>query len=84
LLRETNSQEIEATDVLRLPMSEASVKVRTGGPIDDEEDLNHPVWAGVIPINRSFGPPIDSDDNLASQNAPDLSAVFGEHWVNQP
>ncbi len=75
-LRETNDQEIEATDVLALPLDEASVKVRTGDPIDDEEDLDHPVWAGIIPIERVFGPTIDSADNLATQQAPDFSSVF--------
>ncbi|MCG8380559.1 MAG: pyridoxamine 5'-phosphate oxidase family protein [Proteobacteria bacterium] len=81
-LRETNDQEIEATDVLALPMDEASVKVRTGDPIDDEEDLNHPVWAGIIPIERSFGPTIDAADNLDSQKAPDFSSVFANYLTS--
>ena len=75
-LRETNTQEIEATDVLSLPLDETSVKIRGGDPIDDEDDLDHPVWAGVIPIARQFGPTIDAADNLASQPAPDFSGVF--------
>lgn len=79
-LRETNNQEIEATDVLRLPLSEASLKIRRGDPIDDGEDLDHPVWAGLIPVNRQFGPPIDSADNLPDQQPEDYSAVFGEAW----
>lgn len=79
-LRETNDQEIEATDVLALPLDEASVKVRIGDPIDDEEDLNHPVWAGIIPIKRAFGPTIDAADNLDSQTAPDFSSVF-DHYI---
>lgn len=77
LLRETNDQEIEATDVLKLPLNEASVKVRTGDPIDDEADLNHPVWAGIIPVTRTFGPPQDSSDNLVGEVAPDFPDVFG-------
>ena len=79
-LRETNDQEIEATDVLKLPLNEASVKVRTGDPIDDEADLLHPVWAGIIPIKRMFGPVMDSADNLDDETAPDFSDVFGEKW----
>jgi len=36
--------------VLSLPIAEASAKVRTGGPLDDEEDLGWPCWAGVLPL----------------------------------
>lgn len=79
-LRETNSQEIEATDVLKLPLDEASVKIRTGDPIDDEEDMDHPIWAGVIPIQRTFGPCIDSADNLPEQKPADFESVFEGRW----
>jgi hypothetical protein len=79
-LRETNSQEIEATDVLQLDMNEASVKIRTGDPIDDEEDLEHPVWAGVIPVRQVFGPMIPAEDCLASESAPDYSGAFEDRW----
>ena len=79
-LRETNSQEIEATDVLKLPLSEASLKIRRGDPIDDEEDLLHPVWAGLIPVNRQFGPTLDSADNLPEQTPEDYAKVFGDAW----
>ena len=81
LLRETNKQEIEATDVLRLPLTEASLKIRAGDPIDDEEDLGHPIWAGVIPIHRQFGPTVDSKDNLPDQNPDDFSQVFKDAWT---
>ena len=36
--------------MLRLPLDEASAKVRTGGPIDDDEDMDLAVWAGVVPL----------------------------------
>ena len=49
-VRPPNKQELDATLVLALPLSEASAKVRTGPPIDDEEDYELPVWAGVIPL----------------------------------
>lgn len=78
-LRETNNQEIEATDVFRLPLAEASLKVRSGDPVDDEEDLAHPVWAGVIPVRRQFGPARDAEDNLPDQAAEDYSQVFS-NW----
>ncbi len=56
--RPANDAELRATLVLRLPIAEGSVKVRTGGPIDDEDDLDLPVWAGVIPVGLVLGDPI--------------------------
>ena len=50
-VRAPNPQELAATKVLSMPIDEASAKVRTGGPSDDEEDYAMTVWAGVIPIN---------------------------------
>jgi hypothetical protein len=44
-----------------LPLEEVSAKVRTGGPIDDEEDYALPVWAGVVPIRRTLGDPVPDD-----------------------
>ena len=49
-VREPNKQELDATLVLSLALDEASAKVRTGPPIDDEEDYHLPVWAGVLPL----------------------------------
>ncbi len=50
--------ELKATTVLRLPITEASAKIRTGDPVDDDKDytLNH--WAGVIPLSIQSGEPI--------------------------
>ncbi|HKR01322.1 MAG TPA: pyridoxamine 5'-phosphate oxidase family protein [Pyrinomonadaceae bacterium] len=47
--------ELRATMVLALPLHEASAKIRTGQPIDDEEDYELPVWAGVLPLRLAFG-----------------------------
>jgi len=49
-VRPPAQQELRATSVLRLPLDEASAKIRTGGPIDDEADLGLDVWAGVLPL----------------------------------
>jgi nitroimidazol reductase NimA-like FMN-containing flavoprotein (pyridoxamine 5'-phosphate oxidase superfamily) len=49
-VREPNRQELDATLVLALPLTEASAKVRTGPPVDDEEDYALAVWAGVLPL----------------------------------
>ena len=56
---------MRATTVLKLPLVEASAKVRTGPPIDDEEDYALPVWAGVVPLRLVAGRPMD-DDRLSA------------------
>ncbi|WP_321816881.1 MULTISPECIES: pyridoxamine 5'-phosphate oxidase family protein [unclassified Paraburkholderia] len=48
--RAGNRNELAATTVLRLPLDESVAKVRAKGPEDDEEDLDRPVWAGVLPM----------------------------------
>src|SRR6185295_15574839 len=50
LVRPPNDKELAATRVLALPIEEASAKVRTGGPIDDPEDMVVPVWTGQLPV----------------------------------
>lgn len=55
--RAPNDQERKGTLVLRLPLDVASAKVRTGPPKDDEEDLDLPVWAGVVPLRLVAGSP---------------------------
>jgi uncharacterized protein len=57
--RQPNEQELKATLVMRLPITEFSAKVRTGPPIDDEADYSFPTWAGVIPLQTVAGQPID-------------------------
>jgi nitroimidazol reductase NimA-like FMN-containing flavoprotein (pyridoxamine 5'-phosphate oxidase superfamily) len=57
-VRKPSEQELKATTVLALPLSEASAKVRTGGPIDDEEDYALPIWAGHLPLDLVPGVPV--------------------------
>jgi uncharacterized protein len=57
-VRGPNESELRQTLVLSLPIAEASAKIRTGPPIDDEEDYALPVWAGVVPITLVKGDPI--------------------------
>jgi nitroimidazol reductase NimA-like FMN-containing flavoprotein (pyridoxamine 5'-phosphate oxidase superfamily) len=57
-VRPPNQKELKATTVLALSLQEASAKIRTGDPIDDEEDYALDVWAGVIPLALSAGEPI--------------------------
>ena len=58
-VREPTSAELKATSVLVIELTEASAKVRTGPPIDDEEDYSLPVWAGVIPLGLTAGEPVN-------------------------
>jgi nitroimidazol reductase NimA-like FMN-containing flavoprotein (pyridoxamine 5'-phosphate oxidase superfamily) len=56
-VRPPTRQELKGTNVLSLPLDEASAKVRTGPPIDEEEDYDLPVWAGVLPMRTVVDPP---------------------------
>lgn len=60
-VRQPNESEINATLVLKLPLLEASAKIRTGPPIDDEDDYKLAVWAGVVPLKLTAGPPVNDD-----------------------
>ena len=54
--RQPTEQELKATWILSIPLDEASAKVRTGPPEDEPEDLDLPVWAGVVPIHLAAEP----------------------------
>jgi len=61
-VRPPSPKELKATAVLRLPIGEASAKVRSGPPLDDEEDYERDVWAGVIPLGvRRLWPEPDAE-----------------------
>ena len=55
--RQPTRKEMAATSVLSVPLTEASVKIRTGMPKDEPEDLGLDVWAGVLPVAVTFGEP---------------------------
>ena len=57
-VRQPTPVEMRATSVLALALEEVSAKVRTGGPVDDEEDYSLPVWAGVVPVRAELGEPV--------------------------
>jgi len=60
--RGPNEVELKQTIVLRLPIAEASAKVRAGGPSDDEADYALPIWAGVLPLTLVPGAPVSDND----------------------
>ena len=68
--------ELDATQFLRLAIREGAVKVRTGGPVDDESDLSWPVWAGHVPLTTSFGAPVP-DPVGPARPLPDHVAALG-------
>ena len=61
-LRPATAKELAATVVLALPLREWSVKVSDGPPDDPEEDLDAPVWAGVVPLVTAYGEPVPAPD----------------------
>lgn len=71
-VREPNESEMKATLVLALPLAEASAKVRTGPPIDDEEDYELSVWAGVMPLKIAVEAPVN-DPRLPPEIKPSAS-----------
>jgi uncharacterized protein len=68
-VREPTASELQQTTVLSLPIDEASAKIRTGPPLDDEEDYALPVWAGVIPLRIIAAPPVP-DPRLPPETDP--------------
>ena len=67
-VRGPSDNELRQTAVLSLPIAEASAKIRTGPPLDEEEDYERPVWAGVIPLRLAAGHP-DADSRLPAHTA---------------
>ena len=76
-VRPMTDAEVTKTLVLRLPLAEASVKLRTGGPVDDDEDYGLPgIWAGVVPVATTFGAPVDDDRLPDGVTAPTSATAY--------
>ncbi|MEZ5417459.1 MAG: pyridoxamine 5'-phosphate oxidase family protein [Vicinamibacterales bacterium] len=73
-LRTIQPQEIKATTVLAMDLTEAVAKVRTGMPVDDDEDYALPIWAGVLPVETRVLAPISDPKNLPGLEPPDYLA----------
>jgi nitroimidazol reductase NimA-like FMN-containing flavoprotein (pyridoxamine 5'-phosphate oxidase superfamily) len=69
-LRQMTDQEAKATTVFSMPIDEGSAKVRTGPPVDDEEDYALPIWAGVLPMSQILHDPIPDPKNQAGMEVP--------------
>ena len=75
-VREPNEQEMKLTTVLCLPLDEASAKIRSGPPLDDEEDYELPIWAGVVPLKLVAGEPVNDPRLPADIPVPDYAAHY--------
>ncbi|KZM40272.1 flavin-nucleotide-binding protein [Marinomonas sp. SBI22] len=75
-LRPVNEQELKATGLVRIPINEASTKVRAEPPVDDEEDYDWPVWAGVIPLEQSWGQAETDPRQVVDFERPKLPDAF--------
>ncbi|MBL9053337.1 MAG: pyridoxamine 5'-phosphate oxidase family protein [Tabrizicola sp.] len=70
-LRPITAQELKATRILSLPLTEASAKIGAGPPSDPAEDTSWPVWAGVLPIRLTVGAPEPAPDLAPGIPVPD-------------
>ncbi|MFT3745944.1 MAG: pyridoxamine 5'-phosphate oxidase family protein [Pyrinomonadaceae bacterium] len=70
-VRPPTAKELKATSVLRLAIDEASAKIRTGPPVDDDEDYALDTWAGVLPISLTSGQPIADERLKTGIDVPD-------------
>lgn len=61
-LRPPSRKDLAATTVLALPLTEVSVKMRSGGVLEEESDVGLPIWAGVVPLRMVADAPVTSDD----------------------
>lgn len=65
-LRPVNAVEVQATGIMRVKLDEASMKVRAAGVADDAEDMDWPVWAGVLPVQQVWGKPEQDEAQAAA------------------
>jgi nitroimidazol reductase NimA-like FMN-containing flavoprotein (pyridoxamine 5'-phosphate oxidase superfamily) len=75
-VRWPNELELKATSVLKLTITEASAKIRTGPPIDDDEDYTMDVWAGVLPLAVTPGVPVDDQRLKSGTDVPEYVATY--------
>ncbi len=76
--RPANPGELLATRVVRLPIEEASAKIRVGPPIDDTSDLELDIWAGVLPFEKRPGEPIRDEHTKVGIPVPEYIRSYPE------
>ena len=75
-IRQPNESEMKATTVLCLPLEEVSAKIRTGPPVDEEEDYQLPVWAGVLPLRLTPSAPVVDPRCRPETHCPDYVVKY--------
>lgn len=75
-IRQPNSQELKRTLVLAIPIDDASAKIRAGPPVDDEEDYQMGVWAGVVPLGLAAEAPVADPRLAAGISAPGYAVSY--------
>ncbi|HSR94690.1 MAG TPA: pyridoxamine 5'-phosphate oxidase family protein [Solirubrobacterales bacterium] len=78
------TQELKGTAVLRMRLEEASAKVRTGGPLDDEDDYELPVWAGTIGLHLSASAPQPDERLVRGVECPSYVTAFTRARAQRP
>ena len=81
--RGPSDRELAATAVLRLPLEEVSLKVRSGPPVDEPEDLALPHWAGVLPLSTTAGAPESAPDLPDTVQLPEHVRRGREAWTSR-
>jgi uncharacterized protein len=69
-MRGPNEKEMVMTAVIRIPIERGTVRARSGPPIDEPEDLEWPVWAGVVPVRLGSGEPIPAPGAVSESGYP--------------
>ena len=69
-LRPMTNQEAKATAVVSMRIDEGSAKIRSGPPVDDDEDYSLPIWAGVLPVSQILHDPVSDPKNLDGLEVP--------------
>jgi nitroimidazol reductase NimA-like FMN-containing flavoprotein (pyridoxamine 5'-phosphate oxidase superfamily) len=82
-VRAPNQRELRQTLVVALPIREVSAKVRTGPPLDDEEDYALPMWAGVVPLQLTAGAPVADAQLKPGVAAPEYALRYRRPQVNE-
>lgn len=86
LLRPMLPQEVKATTILSLQITEGSAKIRSGPPTDEPDDYDLPIWAGILPASLTLGAPVPDTRNLAGVAMPEHAksiARLGRSSPNQ-
>lgn len=78
--RPMTEKELVSTSVIAVPIEQAAAKMRTGNPVDDDEDYDLPIWGGVVPVYTVIGEPKDDGRLVAGVNIPDSIAKAKERY----